>query len=126
VPASKVLTKSEIAQEVEEITGIKPNLVKNVIDAIAEIADDQLDAGYGFTLPGVATIKWAYTAARKKGEMYKKGETYTGFGGVEQVAEADSKARKQSIKLRAAPAPALKRLGKDATVQKRAIAQAKK
>jgi nucleoid DNA-binding protein len=121
-----VLSKNEIAKEVENITGVKPNLVKNVLDALSTLAEEQLEKGQGFTVPGVATIKWAYTSPRKKGEMYKKGDTYIGFGGVETVAEADSKARKQSVKLRAAPAPALKRVGKAPAAQKKAIAQAKK
>jgi len=121
-----LLTKNVIAREVEEITGVKPNLVKHVLDALAEIAEDELANGEGFSVPGVAVIKWAYTSPLKKGEKYKKGETYTGFGGVEVTAEADSKPRKQSVKLKAAPAPALKRLGKEAGPQKKAIAKARK
>jgi hypothetical protein len=60
-----------------------------------------------FVLPDVVKVGWGYISPRKKGEMYKKGETYVGFGGVEQVAEADSKPRKAKVKLEAKPAAPL-------------------
>lgn len=107
---SKVLTKNEIAAEIEVETGIKPNLVKRVLDVLAAIAEDEIAQGNGFSVPGIVKIDWAFTSPLSKGEKYKKGETYVGFGGVEQTAEEDSKARKASVKLRAAPAPAIKRL----------------
>jgi nucleoid DNA-binding protein len=105
-----MLTKTELAAAVEELTGVKPGLVKNVIDALAQICEEEIAEGYDFSLPGVAKISWRYTVPRAKGEMYKKGETYTGFGGVEQTAEADSKARKAAVRLVATPAPAVKRV----------------
>jgi nucleoid DNA-binding protein len=104
-----VLTKNDIAREVEADTGLKPNLVKRVIDSIADIAADEISQGNDFTLPGLVRISYRYTAPRKKGESYRKGETYVGFGGVEQTAEADSKARAAKIKLVATPATPVKK-----------------
>lgn len=121
-----MLTKNELAQRIAETGAGGRTQVKNVLDALAEVVAEEVEAGNGITVPGVVAIKYRYTAPRKKGEMYRKGDTYTGFGGVEQVAEADSKARKQSIKLNAAPATPLKKLGKDPSVQKRALKKAKK
>jgi nucleoid DNA-binding protein len=97
-----MLRRTEIAAQIEELTGIKPNLTKSVLDALAEIAADEIAAGEDFTVPGIARLSWRYKAARKKGEGYKKGETYMTPGG-EKVAEADSPARKASVRLAAAP-----------------------
>lgn len=103
-----MLTKNELAREVEAETGVKPNLVKNVLDAVAVIAQDEISRGNDFSVPGLVRIAWSYTKPRKKGEMFKKGETKVGFGGIETVAEADSPARKPSVKLRAVPAAPIK------------------
>lgn len=105
-----MLSKNELAQAVEELTGVKPKLSKNVMDALAQIAEEEISDGYDFSMPGICRISWRYTAPRTKGQMYKKGETYTGFGGVEQTAAADSKARKAAVRLVAAPAPVIKRV----------------
>lgn len=99
-----MLTKSELAYEVAEMADISSAEARKAIDAIAEIAQDEIAQGEDFSLPGLVKISYRYTAPRNKGEMYKKGETYVGFGGVEQVAEADSKARAATIKLVATPA----------------------
>lgn len=104
-----MLTKSEIAREVEEVTGIKPNLTKSVLDALAEIAMGEIQAGEDFSLPGIARVSFRYSKALKKGERHRKGETYVGFGGVETTAEADSPPRKAKVKLTATPAASLKR-----------------
>ena len=104
----QLLTKNEIAREVEDITGIKPGLTKSVIDALATLAAEEVQAGNDFSLPGLVRISYRYTAPRKKGASYKKGETYVGFGGIEQTAEADSKARTAKVKLVATPATPLK------------------
>jgi nucleoid DNA-binding protein len=104
-----MLSKTELAREVHERIGVGTTLVKNVMDVIAEIAAEQIASGHDFSMPGVTKIAWRYTAPRAKGSQYKKGETYVGFGGVEQVAEADSKVRKASVRLVATPAPAVKK-----------------
>jgi nucleoid DNA-binding protein len=121
-----LLTKHQLAQAIADTGAGGKNQVIHVLNALAEIAESEIARGEGITIPGVATVKYRYTSPRKKGQMYRKGETYTGFGGVEQVAEEDSKARKQGVKLGAQPAPKLKKLGKDSAVQKKAIARAKK
>jgi nucleoid DNA-binding protein len=105
-----VLSKTELAQAVEELTGVKPGLSKSVMDALAQIAEEEISDGYDFSLPGICKISWRYTAPRVKGQMYKKGETYIGFGGVEQTAAVDSKARKAAVRLMATPATAIKRV----------------
>jgi nucleoid DNA-binding protein len=121
-----LLTKNELANRIAETGAGGPRQVKHVLDALAEVVQSEVAKGEGVTVPGVATIKFRYTSPLKKGEKYKKGDTYVGFGGVETVAEADSKARKQSVKLNAQPAPAIKRLGKDASVARKAISKAKR
>lgn len=105
-----MLTKSEIAYQVEDITGIKPNLTKAVIDALATIAVKEISSGEDFSLPGVVRFKWGYTKPLDKGAKYKKGDEYVGFGGVEQTAEADSKEVKASVKLVASPASDIKKI----------------
>ena len=121
-----MLTKNELAERIAATGAGGKQQVKHVLDALADVVMEEVSKGEGVTIPGVATLRWKYTSPRKKGDQYLKGETYVGFGGVEVVAEADSKARKQSIKLTGAPAPALKRLGKETSPQKKAIAKAKK
>lgn len=112
-----MLTKNQIVQEITEYTsedrddmGIRPNLVKAVLDALAMIAEEELADGEDFTVPGIARISYRYQTPLKKGERHKKGDTVVGFGGQERVAEEDSPARKAKVKLVAAPAGALKKL----------------
>jgi hypothetical protein len=99
--------------------------VKNVIDALADLAAEELSKGEDFTLPGVVKLKWAYTAPRKKGEQYKKGDTYNSFG-TEKTAEQDSPARKQSIRLKPYLPTGPAKIGKDDGVGRKAIAKKKK
>jgi hypothetical protein len=65
-------------------------------------------------VPGIVKVGWAYTSPLAKGEKHRKGETYVGFGGQEITAEADSKPRKASVKLRATVAAPVKRLAPSA------------
>lgn len=103
------LSKNEIARELagQGLGGV--NLVKNVLDGLAELAASEIAEGEDFTVPGIVTLKYTYRPAQKKGERFKKGDTYVGFGGVEQTAEADSPARKASVKLVARPTGAVGR-----------------
>jgi nucleoid DNA-binding protein len=121
-----MLTKSQIVERIASDGVAGKHLVKNVLDALAELAAEEISRGENFTIPGVVNIKWRYTTPRKKGELYKKGDTYTGFGGVEQVAEEDSKARKQSIKLKANLTSTAAKAGKEPSAQRKAINKAKK
>lgn len=98
------LSKTEIAHELSGrgLGGI--TLIKNVLDGLADLAAEQVAQGEDFTVPGVVNLRFNYRPAQKKGERFKKGDTYIGFGGVESTAEADSPARKASVKLTAKPA----------------------
>lgn len=107
------LTKSDLVVEILEYFEdgeVPKRVVSDVLDVLAEIGQEELAEGEAFIVPGLVKIDWAYAAPRVKGQMYKKGETYIGFGGVEQTAEADSKPRKASFKIKATPAAPIKRL----------------
>ena len=106
-----VLSKSQIADELAAQGLGGKRQITNILTELAELAADEIAEGEDFVVPGIAKVSWAYTAAQKKGEKYKKGETYIGFGGVENTAEADSKARPERINLRSTPAAPLKRFG---------------
>lgn len=121
-----MLTKNELADRIAATGAGHRNQVKRILDGLAEVVEEELNKGESITVPGVVKLNWRYTSPRKKGEMYRKGETYIGFGGAETVAEADSKARKQSVTLKASLATALNRIKKDDAVQKKAIKKAKK
>jgi nucleoid DNA-binding protein len=103
-----MLGKNELAREIENRTGVKPNLAKRVMDTMAEICREELEKGEDFTVPGISKVFYRYTPARKKGETYKKGDTVKSPAG-ERVAEEDSKPRKASIKLKAQPMPGVRR-----------------
>ena len=96
------LTKHELALEVEEITGIKPTLVKHVFDAMAQVAADEISAGEDFTVPGIVRITWRYRPPQTKGARWKKGESVVGFGGIESVKDADSPPVKAAVTLKPA------------------------
>jgi nucleoid DNA-binding protein len=96
------LSKNEIASEIEARGAGGARQVKHMLDTLADVAAEEIAAGEDFTIPGVVAIKWAFAKPRTKGEMYKAGDTVKGPQG-ERVAEEDSKARKASVKLRAAP-----------------------
>lgn len=112
------LSKTALVAQIQEVMteelgydNVSKRVISDTLDGLAVIAEEQIAAGEDFTIPGVVKIAWSYVTPRKKGEMYKKGETYIGFGGIETVAEADSKPRKESVKLRASVLAAIKRLG---------------
>lgn len=113
----------QIADELEAKDLGKRRQIANILDGLAQLAQEELAAGEDFSVPGVAVIRWNYTAPRAKGALYKKGDAYTGFGGVEvESAEEDSKERKEKVALKAQPGPILKRLapkGNDRADQRR-------
>lgn len=98
-----MLSKMEIARELEARDLGRARHVANILDGLADIAASEIAQGEDFTVPGVVKVAYTYRAAQKKGDRFKKGETYVGFRGVEQTAEADSPARKASVKLVAKP-----------------------
>jgi nucleoid DNA-binding protein len=105
-----MLSKSQIAAELEARGLGRKRQISNVLDGLADLAQEQIAAGEDFTVPGIARISFAYQPALKKGEKYKKGDTVVGFGGIEQEKDADSPARKASVKLRVTAASAVKRI----------------
>jgi len=96
---SMAIGKTDLIKEIADEVDLPTRAVKDVFDLLAEIAHEEISGGEDFTVPGVCKIKYKYTAGQKKGERYKKGEEYTGFGGVVQTAEQDSPARKERILL---------------------------
>jgi nucleoid DNA-binding protein len=97
-----MLTKNDIAQQVESETGIKPNLVKRVLDVLGDIAEDELSQGNDFTIPGLVRINWQYRKPAKKGERWKKGDTrVNNITKEETIADADSPEIKPTVKLKA-------------------------
>jgi nucleoid DNA-binding protein len=98
-----MMSKNELAQQIEFKCGVKPRLAKTVLDALAEIAAEEIEKGNDFTVPGIAKLSFRYSPASKKGERWKKGEERTKFGGEVEIAEADSPATKAKIALKAAP-----------------------
>lgn len=113
----------QIAGVLEDMDLGRKRQIANILDGLAQIAQEELAAGEDFSVPGIAVIRWNYTAPRAKGALYRKGDSYTGFGGVEvESAEEDSKERKEKVALKAQPGPVLKRLapkGNDRSDQRR-------
>jgi hypothetical protein len=104
------LNMSEIAADIEDMTGVGQNLTKHVLRALAEIAAEEIEAGEDFTVPGIVSIKYAYKPPQKKGERWRKGQERTKFGGETEIAESDSPPVKASIRLKAAPTGAVYKL----------------
>ena len=121
-----MLTKNELADRIAATGAGGRQQVKRILDALGDVVAEEISAGNSVSVPGVAALKFRYTAARKKGELYRKGEEKTGFGGNKEIAEEDSKARKEKIDLKADLAPNLKRLKKDSTVMSRGKRKHKK
>jgi hypothetical protein len=109
-----MLSKNQIAAELEERGLGRRRQIANILDGLASLAAEEIASGQDFTVPGIVKVGWAYTSPLAKGEKHRKGETYVGFGGQEITAEADSKPRKASVKLRATVAAPVKRLAPSA------------
>jgi nucleoid DNA-binding protein len=104
---AKKLTPLGIAQAVESKIGVKPTLVKNVLKAIAELAEEELGAGRDFTIPDVATVRLAYQP-RKGKRMVRNPSTGETFMGGPTPAKIATKARPQPRMRRAAPSTSSK------------------
>jgi nucleoid DNA-binding protein len=94
-----MLNKSELINELVERGAGDRQHVRNMLEKLADVVYEQLEAGEDVVIPSIVKLSYDYKPAVKKGEKYKKGETYVGFGGVETVAEADSKPRSRSVRL---------------------------
>lgn len=104
------LSKTQIAAELEAQGLGRKGQIVNILNGLANLAAEQVAQGEDFTVPGIVTLRYSYIAPLAKGEKYKKGDTYVGFGGVEQTAEADSKARKAKVTLKAGLAAPIKKV----------------
>lgn len=104
-----MLSKNEIARAIEARTGVKPALVKNVLDALAAVAAEEVSGGEDFTVPGVARISYSYRKPAGKGERWHKGDEVSGPAGP-SIKDTDSPVVKAMVKVRAIPAPPIKRI----------------
>lgn len=108
------LNKTQLAEKILDrpgSEGLSRKDVMDVLDGLRDIAAAEVEAGNDFTVPGVVSIKFAYTRASKKGEKFRKGDVrVNSFTGEETVAEADSPATKARIRLKAAPVGAVGKL----------------
>lgn len=103
------LTKSQIAAELVALGAGDKKHVTNMLDKLAQLAAEEIEDGNDFVIPNVVKISYRYKASQKKGDRYKAGDTVKGPQG-ERVADADSPARKASVKLVAAPYGAVAKL----------------
>lgn len=104
------LSKSQIADELAaQDLGGKRQII-NILNGLTDLAVQEIEAGEDFVVPGIAKISYAYRAKRPKGDKYKKGDTYVGFGGIETVAEADSKPVTEQVRLKATPTGAVAKM----------------
>lgn len=117
-----MLSKSQIAEAVsEKLTGFTKREVGDVLNALADVASEEIALGEDFQVPGVAKIAFRYTKPRKKGDKY------TGFGGQEMIADANRPAK---VRMAATPNGKLKSSVKEAIANPRssvfkAVAKAK-
>ena len=105
-----MLTKSELIDEIVESGAGDRRHVRNMLDALADIGLEEIGAGEDFVIPGLAKIFYTYRKPQKKGERWKKGQTVTGFGGIESVKDSDSPPVKPGIRLKAIPTGPASRL----------------
>jgi nucleoid DNA-binding protein len=104
-----MLSKTELVEELVYRGAGEKRHITNMLKHLADIAQEEISKGEDFTVPGIAKITWRFTKPRPKGDRWKKGDTVTGFGGVESVKDADSPEIKASVKLRGEPMAILKR-----------------
>ena len=105
-----MLTKSQIAQYLFEQGYGGKKQISNILDGLADVAMDEIEAGEDFTVPGICRISFKYRKPQAKGERWSKGDTVVGFGGIESVKDADSPEVKAQVKLLASATPKIKGL----------------
>lgn len=103
------LTKSELIDILVEDGAGDRRHVSNMLNTLAAVGLEEIEAGEDFIIPGLVKIFYTYRKPQKKGERWKKGETRVGFGGVETVADSDSPPVKPAVRLKAAPTGAIAR-----------------
>jgi nucleoid DNA-binding protein len=105
-----MLTKSELIDVIVDSGAGDRRHVRNMLDALADIGLEEIADGEDFVIPGLAKIFYTYRKPQRKGERWKKGETVTGFGGIESVKDTDSPPVKAGIRLKAIPTGPMARL----------------
>jgi nucleoid DNA-binding protein len=97
--------KTELINALVSQTGVGRREVVDVLDGLAKITGEELDAGRSIRIPGIVNLRWSVSPAKKKGERWKRGDTYdnrlTGEEGL--VREADSPAVPLGIRLAISP-----------------------
>lgn len=107
--AERAKSVTDIAKAIEEITGVKPNLTKNVIKALIEVAEHEIGEGRPFTIPGLVKLSHGFKPALKKGRLVRDprtGETSKAPEG--RPASITVKARPLAKIKQAAPSPTSK------------------
>jgi nucleoid DNA-binding protein len=107
--ATKSINMTEITREIETKIGVKPNLAKNVIKALIEVAEDEIAKGKVFSIPGFVKLSHGYKPALKKGREVRDpstGEIHKAAEG--KPAEITVKARALAKVKKAAPSPTSK------------------
>jgi len=98
--AARSITMNEIAKEIEAKTGIKPNLSKNVINAMVEVAQEQIAQGRPFQIPKFIKLSHGYRPLLPKGRLVRNPQT----GETEKASES----RPASITVKATALSGLK------------------
>ena len=101
------LTINTLAQEIEARIGVKPVLSKNIIKCIADIAEEEVVAGYDFKFPGLATVRLAYQPKKGK-RMVRNPQTGESRMGDPVPAKIAVRTRPDPRMKRAAPSPTSK------------------
>lgn len=101
------LTITALCREVEERTGVKPNLAKHVIKALAEIAADEIGSGHEIKIPGFASVRPAYKPKQGK-RMVRNPQTGEQRMGDPIPAKITVRARPDAALRRAVPTTASK------------------
>jgi len=88
------------------------NVTKIVLDQLASLAQTELSEGETFTVPGVARVEYRYTAPKKKGERWKKGDEYEDRfdDNAKKMRETDSPPVAAKVVMRANPVIPVARL----------------
>lgn len=73
--SEKSITFNEIAKRIEDKTGVKPNLAKNVVKALQEVVADEISAGRPVTLTGFVKFSHGFKPALRKGREVRDPST---------------------------------------------------
>lgn len=102
------LSKSELVAELVDRGAGDRKHVRNMLDHLADIAQEEILAGEDFTVPGICKLSFRYTKPQTKGSRWKKGDEVVGFGGIATIKDADSPVVKAKVRLLAAPLGSIK------------------